>query len=393
MNSKLLKPLVDSFVPLCAPEIRGNEWVYVKECLDTGCVSSTGRFVERFERELAAYVGCRHAVGTSSGTAALHVALLVAGVQPQDEVLVSTLTFVAPVNAIRYVGAWPIFIDAEPSNLQMDSQKAVDFLERDCRWQQGELRNKTTGRRVRAIVPVHILGHPCDMDPILEVARKYQLVVIEDATESLGARYKGRMVGHLGDVACFSFNGNKIITAAGGGMIVTDNAEWARRAKYLTTQAKDDPIEFNHENIGYNYRLANIQAALGCARLEQLPEYIASKRRIAEVYTEALADLPGLKPMREAGWAFSIFWMYTILVDGNRYGMGSRSLLDHFADAGIQARPLWRPIYSLSPYRCCQSYRVEVADQLYAMALALPSSVGLTPEQQQRVIGILAQRR
>ena len=250
------------FIPLCIPEIRGNEWEYVKECLDTNWVSSVGPYVDRFENMVSNYVGTNYAIATSNGTSALHISLLVAGVEPDDEVLLTSLTFIAPANAIRYANAWPVFIDAEPEHWQMSPQKVIDFLEQECNFQSGEVRNKHTGRRVKAIMPVHILGHPVDMDPILEVARRYHLMVIEDATESLGASYKGRMVGHLGHIACFSFNGNKILTTGGGGMIVTDNEAWANKAKYLTTQAKDNPVEYIHHEIGYNYRLTNIQAAM-----------------------------------------------------------------------------------------------------------------------------------
>lgn len=379
-------PLGGGFIPLCIPEIRGNEWKYIKECLDTNWVSSVGGFVGRFERELAAYVGTKYAVATVNGTAALHIALLVAGIQPDDEVLVSTLTFIAPANAIRYVGAWPVFIDAEPNYWQMDAQKVVDFLEKECRWQNGELRNNVTGRRIKAIMPVHILGHPVNMAPILQVARKYNLVVIEDATESLGAKYNGRMVGHLGDIACFSFNGNKIITTGGGGMVVTDNEAWARKAKYLTTQAKDDPVEYIHHDIGYNYRLTNIQAAMGCAQLERLGEYIAAKRRTAAIYTQALKPVPGITPMREAPWAKSICWMYTVVISETEYAMDSRAMLCRLIDNRIQARPLWQPLHHSSAHKASLSYNCEVADKLHKQALSLPSSVGLTSADQQRVI-------
>ena len=382
-------PAAEGFIPLCVPEIRGNEWNYIKECLDTNWVSSVGSYVDRFERVLTTYVGTKYAVATCNGTAALHIALLVAGVQPDDEVLVSTLTFISPANAIRYVGAWPVFIDAEPDYWQMDPQKVVDFLEKECQWRNGALYNKTTGRRVTAILPVHILGHPCDMNPILEIARKYSLVVIEDATESLGAKYKGRMVGHLGDIACFSFNGNKIITTGGGGMIVTDNEAWARKAKYLTTQAKDDPLEYIHNEIGYNYRLTNIQAAMGCAQLEQLDDYIAAKRRIAAAYTEALQNVPGVISMREADWAFSIFWMYTVLVDEVQYGISSRALLRCLGEAKIQTRPLWQPVHLSPAHANCKSYRCDVAVELQRKALSLPCSVGLEEEQFLSVISQL----
>jgi perosamine synthetase len=380
-------PVASDVIALCVPEIRGNEWTYVKECLDANYVSSVGSFVDRFEREVAARVGARHAVATVTGTAALHISLLVAGIQADDEVLVSSLTFIAPANAIRYVGAWPVFVDAEPDFWQMDPTKVASFLERDCEWINGALRNKTTHRRVRAIMPVHILGHPCDTDPLLELAAKYELVVIEDATESLGAKYKGRAVGHLGHIACFSFNGNKLITTGGGGMIATDNEAWARKAKYLTTQAKDDPIEFVHEEIGYNFRLTNIQAALGVAQMEKLDEYVAIKRRIATTYSSALEGIPGLKPMREAAWAFSVFWMYTVLVDEERFGRDSRALLRFLAAGKIQARPLWQPMHCSPAHkrgRCAAD--CGVSERLNLDAISLPCSVGLKEDDQRRVI-------
>jgi len=336
-----------------------------------------GAYVDRFERGIADYVGAKYGIATCNGTAALHIALLVAGVQPEDEVLVSTLTFISPANAIRYVGAWPVFIDAEPKYWQMDPQKVVEFLEGECEWRDGELRNKTTGRRVKAIIPVHILGHPVDMDPILDVARKYDLKVIEDATESLGAKYKNQMVGTLGDIACFSFNGNKIITTGGGGMIVTDNEQWAARAKYLTTQAKDDPLEYVHDEIGYNYRLTNIQAAMGMAQLEQLPAYIAAKREIADFYYESLDAVPGIQVYRAADWATCIYWMSNILVDEGKFGMSSRDLLQYLVERGIQTRPLWRPMSALPLWEECRSVGGETALCLNARALSLPCSVGI----------------
>jgi perosamine synthetase len=383
----------EGVIPLCVPEIRGNEWTYVKECLDTNFVSSVGPFVNRFERDLATRVGTRSAVACVNGTAALHIALLVTGIQPDDEVLVSTLTFIAPVNAIRYVGAWPVFLDAEPNYWQMDAQKLARFLAHDCAWVKGELRNKSTHRRVKAIMPVHILGHPCDMDPILEAARKYNLIVIEDATESLAANYKGRAVGHLGDIGCFSFNGNKLITTGGGGMIVTDNESWGQKAKYLTTQAKDDPLEFVHNEIGFNYRLTNIQAAIGVAQMEKLDEHLASKRRIAGRYTEALEKVPGLTPMREAEWAFSVFWLYTILVDETRYGISSRALMRKLELSGIQARPLWQPAHLSAAHKGAYATDCSVAEHLKRVALSLPCSVGLTESEQQRVIDSLGKTK
>lgn len=375
-------------IPLCVPEIHGNEWKYVKECLDSNWVSSAGPFVNRFERAVADYVKTRYAVATVNGTAALHVALLVAGIQPNDEVLVPALTFVAPVNAVRYAGAWPVFIDAEPDYWQMDPRKVADFLAKECRW-SGKLINKSTGRQVKAILPVHILGHPVDMEPIIEVARRFELTVIEDATESLGARYQGQCVGRLGDLACFSFNGNKIITTGGGGMITTESSTLAERARYLTTQAKDNPVEYVHNEIGYNYRLTNVQAAIGCAQMEVLDEYVARKREILSKYREAFRGLRGIKTQAEAPGCLSICWLSTITIDASQPGPDSRQFMKHLAEQGIQSRPLWHPIATLPPYRDCQSYQVEVAQVLYRDALSLPSSVGLTEADQARVIDVV----
>jgi perosamine synthetase len=352
-------------------------------------VSSVGSFVDRFEQELAAYVGATYGVSATNGTSALHIALLVAGVQPDDEVLVSTLTFIAPVNAIRYVGAWPVFMDAEPDHWQIDPQQVANFLVQECHQVGGELRNKRTGRRVKALLPVHILGHPCDIDSLVEMARHYNLALIEDATESLGAKYQGTMVGHLGDIACFSFNGNKIITTGGGGMIVTDNEAWAKRAKYLTTQAKDAPTEYIHNEIGFNYRLTNIQAAMGCAQLEQLTEYIAAKRHIAHTYNQAFKDLAGIEPMDKAEWASSVCWLYTVLVDKAQYGLDSRELLSYLAAHNIQTRPLWQPIHLSPAHNNSQVYSGTVAETLYKQALSLPCSVGLSDEACQRVISLV----
>jgi perosamine synthetase len=268
----------------------------------------------------------------------------------------------------------------------MDVHKAIEFLERECRWSNGELRDQATGRRVKAIMPVDILGHPIDMDPLVAIARKYNLVIIEDATESLGAKYKTRNAGQLGDIACLSFNGNKLITTGGGGMIVTDDEAWARKVKYLTTQAKDDPIEFVHGAIGYNYRLTNIQAALGVAQLERLDEYISIKRRIAETYVEALCDVPGITPMREADWAFSVFWMFTMLIDAAEFGMDSRALLRHLDADKIQTRPLWQPAHLSPAHRGMRATDCAVAEHLNRDAISLPCSVGLVESDQQKVI-------
>jgi perosamine synthetase len=378
------------FIPLCVPEIRGNEWKYVKECLDTNWVSSVGSYVERFEQSLAQWAGTQYAVATVNGTAALHIALLVGGVEADDEVVVSDLTFIAPANAIRYAGAWPVFIDAEPRYGQIDPAGVVDFLEQGCHWDGHVLRNRRTGRRVKALLPVHILGHPADMDPILAVAEKYALPVIEDATEALGARYRGKCVGGLGHIGCFSFNGNKILTTGGGGMLVTNNAAWAARARYLTTQAKDDPIEYVHHAVGYNYRLTNVLAAMGCAQMEQLEAFVEAKRQIARRYQDGLASVLGVHLPEEADWAFSTYWLYTILIDEKAAGIDSRRLLRELGAHKIQARPLWQPMHRSPAHDAKGSPPCPVAEVLCAQALSLPCSVGLAPAVQRRVTDVLA---
>ena len=382
---------VDDGIPLCIPELRGNEWNYLKECLKTGWVSSVGPYVEQLEKSVATYVGATRGVAMSSGTAALHIALLVAGVKPDDEVLVSDLTFIAPANAIRYANAWPVLIDAEPVYWQMDVARAIDFLETQCTWTDGKLINKATGRRVSAIVPVHILGHPVDLDPLIEVANKYGLAIVEDATESLGAEYHGRKTGNLGNIGCFSFNGNKIITTGGGGMLVTNDQASSAKAKYLSTQAKDDQVEYVHKEIGFNYRLSNVQAALGCAQMELLDEFIAIKRGLAAEYAKAFADVPGVTMMPEASWARSIFWLSTVLIEEAAYGEDSRALMKRLAAGGIQSRPLWQPLHRSQALQHVQSVGGEVADQINRRALSLPSSVGMTPEQVQEVIGAVCE--
>jgi perosamine synthetase len=376
-------------IPLAVPHLAGNEWNYVKECLDTGWVSSVGPFVTRFEQMLAKRVGTAEAVAATSGTAALHLALTVAGHQPDDEILVPALTFIAPANAVRYVGAWPVFVDVEPEFWEMDVGRAIEFLDKCCSWRNHSLVNRETGRRVVGILPVHLLGHPVDMTPLLEKARKYQLSVIEDATESLGAHYKGVSVGKLGDAACFSFNGNKIITTGGGGMFTSDNTTWCGRARYLSTQAKDDEVEYVHCQVGFNYRLTNVQAALGCAQLERLDLCIAAKRRIAAEYERLLTDIPGIRPMRQAPWAFSTFWLYTVLVDETSYGLSSRELMRKLAAAGVQSRPLWQPLHLSPAHARGFALGGEVAEDLYRRALSLPCSVGLRQEEVARVAELI----
>jgi perosamine synthetase len=372
----------EPFIPLAAPELGGREWEYVKECLDSGWVSSAGPFVERFEEAVAAYVGVKSAVATVNGTAALHVALLLAGVSRSDEVIMPTLTFIAPANAVRYAGGTPVFVDCDPSYLQIDSEKLSHFVERSCVWRDGTLVNSATGRRVRAILVVHALGHPVDLEPVLEIARSRELVLIEDCAESLGARYRGTMTGRFGDVACFSFNGNKVVTAGGAGMVVTPHEAWAKRARYLTTQARDHPFEYVHNEVGYNYRPTSLNAAVGLAQMELVEERVSAKRRIAAAYAQALHGVAGLSVVGEAPWAFSTFWLSTVLT----VGVTGRTLVERLQGRGIEARPIWQPMHLSPAHRDAVATDCSTAERLYEEGVCLPSSVGLSADAQERVI-------
>ncbi len=372
-------------IPLCVPWMTGTEGPYLAECVDTNWVSSAGPFVSRFEKMMADYVGTGHAVATVNGTAALHLALLAAGVRPGDAVVTSTETFVATANAIRHAGAWPIFVDVDPATWQIDPGLLAGFLRRDCSVIDGRLCDGQSGRRIAALLPVHILGHPADMDPILDLAREFALPVIEDATESLGATYKGRRVGALGDIAALSFNGNKLITCGGGGMVVTARREWAERVRHLTTQAHCHPVESWHDEVAFNYRLTNVQAAIGCAQMEAIEARLAAKRRIADFYRTLCADVPGLAYMPQANWAGAVFWLSTVLVDPQAFGRDCRQLMAFLAERGIGTRPLWQPMHLSQAHRGARAVGGGVAEDLYARALSLPSSCGLTEEEKNAV--------
>jgi len=375
-------------ISLCEPYLNGNEWRYVKECIDTNWVSSAGQFVNRFEDELARAVARSHGVAASSGTAALHTALLTLGIGAGDEVIVPAVTFVASVNSVKYVGATPVFIDIESAHWQLDTDKVKSFIDDQCMWKDNVLRNKKSGNRVRAIMPVHLLGHPVKMAPLIELARTYHLFIVEDATQSLGAEYEDAPVGSHGDVACFSFNGNKLITTGGGGMLVTNRADWAERAKYLTQQARDSGPDYVHSEVGYNYRMTNLQAAIGCAQLEAVDVHVKAKRDIARRYTEQLSDIAGLVLPAEAPWAASVYWLYTVRIDAGQVGVNCSDARHKLNEAGIETRRLWHPICDLAPYKDCEAYQVSTAWQVYAEALSLPSSVAMASNvaQQQTVI-------
>jgi len=367
-------------VALHEPHFAGNEWRYLKECLDSTYVSSVGRFVDRFEEQLAAYTGVRHAVAVVNGTAALHVALRLAGVQAGDEVLVPALTFVATTNAVSYCGATPHFVDSEERTLGVDPQALRAYLRSTAEIRDGTCVNRHTGRAIRALVPMHVFGHPADIEGLLGVAHDFALVVIEDAAEALGSFYHGVHTGSLGLFGTLSFNGNKTITTGGGGAILTNDAQLARAAKHLTTTAKvPHRWEYRHDTVGFNYRLPNLNAALGCAQLEQLPRLLAAKRRLHERYATAFAAVSGVTLLREPAGCRSNYWLQTLLLDPP-FAAERDEVLALTNDSGFMTRPVWVLNHRLPMYQHCPRMPLAVAESLERRIVSVPSSAQLALE-------------
>lgn len=380
----------NSRIPLSTPVLGKKELANVIDCLKTGWVSTSGKYVNEFEEDFSKYVGSFGSVACVSGTSALHICLILAGVGQDDEVIVPTVTFIAPVNAVRYVGAWPVFMDCD-DHLNLDVEKLEEFFHKECVSKKGSLINKKTKRKIKAVIPVHIFGNPADMEKITRLAKKYRLKVIEDATESLGSYFlkgklKNKMTGTVGDFGCYSFNGNKIITTGGGGMIVTKDRNALKKAKYLTTQAKNDEIRYVHDEVGYNYRLPNVLAAIGIGQLEKLKDYIGIKRKNYLIYKKGLKNIKGLCLIDEPQYAFSNFWLYSLVVDKKQCGFSNLELMEHLSGKGIQTRPLWQLNHKQKPYRGCQAYKIEKAVKYHAMVLCLPSSVDLKEWQISKVV-------
>ena len=377
---KVLRSVVGrngDFVSLHEPTFAGNEWVYVKECLDTGWVSSVGSYVDRFEQMLAEFTGVRRAVAVVNGTAALHVCLVLAGVVSGDEVLLPALTFVATPNALSYCGAVPHFVDSEMTTLGLDPHKLADYLAEISEIRCGECFNRETGRRIKAVVPMHTYGHPVDLDPLLEICDRFKLVLIEDAAESLGSYYKGRHTGNWGKVSALSFNGNKVITTGGGGAVLTNDEEVGKLAKHLTTTAKmPHRWEFRHDTVGYNYRLPNINSALGCAQLELLPSFLERKRALAETYRKAFDNVGGVRFFVEPEDARSNYWLNALLLD-EADCVKRDELLDLTNGSGVMTRPTWTLMHELPMYKGCPRMDLSVAEDLERRLINIPSSVSL----------------
>ncbi|TXI95624.1 MAG: LegC family aminotransferase [Burkholderiaceae bacterium] len=364
-------------VQLHEPHFGGNEWAYLKECLDTTFVSSVGKFVDRFEADLAAYTGAKHAIAVVNGTAALHVALRLAGVTANDEVLIPALTFVATANAVAYCGAVPHFVDSSTCTLGVDAEQLRSYLSLASEQRAGFCVNRATGRIIRAIVPMHTFGHPVDLDGLLAIARDFNIALVEDAAESLGSYYHGRHTGTFGLMGTLSFNGNKTITTGGGGAILTNSPELARHAKHLTTTAKlPHAWEYCHNEIGYNYRLPNLNAALGCAQLEQLPKMLDAKRTLFQRYQDAFSTTTGARLVEEPAGCRSNYWLQTLLLDVDLAGLRD-SILQATNSAGLMTRPAWELMPKLLPYRECPRMDLDCANSLSRRLINIPSSSGL----------------
>ncbi|MEL7564378.1 MAG: LegC family aminotransferase [Dehalobacterium sp.] len=370
-------PNIGGAIGLYEPYFSGNEWEYVKECLDTGWVSSVGKYVDRFENMLAQYTGVKRAVAVINGTVALHIALKLAGVDENDEVLIPALTFVATANAVTYCRAVPHFVDSEEKTLGLDPKKLESYLKEISTVSGEGCFNKRTGRRIKAVVPMHTFGHPVDLDPLVEVAKQYKIELVEDAAESLGSFYKGRHTGNWGLLSALSFNGNKTITTGGGGAILTNNEELGKLAKHITTTAKiPHKWRFYHDMIGYNYRLPNINAALGCAQLEQLSIFLKKKRSLAMKYQKAFSYIQGVKVFSEAEFARSNYWLNTLLLHTEN-GDEIEKLLEKTNNMGIMTRPSWTLMHKLPMYEDCPRMDLSAAMSLEARIINIPSSVFL----------------
>jgi perosamine synthetase len=372
------------FIPLCTPNISGNEWKYVKDCLDTGWISSVGAYVNQFEAMTAAYVGVKHAVAVVNGTNALHICLVLAGVKQRDYVIMPNITFIATANSIKYTGADLILIDADPQTWQMDLDLLEEFLSKKTMMKDGFCYLKKDKRRISTIMPVHVLGNMGDMERFMALASKYNLFVVEDSTEALGTRYKGKHAGTFGQLGSLSYNGNKLISTGGGGMIITDSDEYAKKAKHLTTQAKSDPFEYIHDEIGYNYRLVNVLAAIGVAQMEQLDKFIARKKEAVQYYKSQLKGLADITFQEEIPEVESNGWLFTIRTKHQR------AILKALNENNCVSRPFWVPMNQLQMFKDdIYITKKDNSNHIYNSCLSIPCSTGITDEEMEIVVNII----
>ena len=370
-------PKDNESIALHEPCFSGNEWIYVKECIDTGWVSSAGKYVDKFEAMLAEFAGVKRAVAVVNGTAALHTCLNLVGVEQGNEVLIPALTFVATANAVAYCGASPHFVDSEERTLGLDPKKLSDYLYDIAEIGTDGCINKRTGNLIKAVIPMHTFGHPVDLDPLEELCRQYKLELVEDAAQSLGSFYKGRHTGNWGEISAVSFNGNKTITTGGGGAILTNSNKLGALAKHLTTTARiPHKWRIQHNRIGYNYRLPNINAALGCAQLEQLPGFVRKKRNLAEKYKKAFAGIDGVRFFSEPDFTKSNYWLNSLLLDA-KFSSQLDELIEMTNDLGIMTRPVWTLMHKLPMFQHCPRMDLNIAEDLEKRIINLPSSATL----------------
>ncbi|MDD2224790.1 MAG: LegC family aminotransferase [Candidatus Shapirobacteria bacterium] len=365
------------FYALHEPNFVGKEWEYVKECIDTKWVSSAGKFVDEFEKKIAQFTGVKYAIATSSGTAALHVALLLAGIKPNDEVLTPTLTFVATTNAIKYCNAIPHFVDSDYQTLGVNPKKLERYLKEITIIKNNECINKKTNRRIKALIVMHTFGHAVNLTEIVKIAKKYKIDLIEDAAEALGTYYKNKHVGNWGKLSILSFNGNKLLTTGGGGMILTNNKTLAKKAKFITTTAKKShPYLFNHSEIGFNYRLPNINAALGVAQMEYITQTLEKKRQLAQKYIEIFQDLKGLKTFNEPKYCKSNYWLNVLLLDEPNIKLRNQ-ILEKTNSNNIMTRPVWTLMHKLPIFKDCPKMNLNIAENISKRLINMPSSTFL----------------
>ena len=380
------------FIPLSVPNLKGKELEYVTHAIETEWISTAGPYVNDFEAKVAGYVGSKGSVSCQNGTSGLHIALMVCDVSQGDEVIVPTLTFIASVNPVKYVGADPVFMDCDDS-LTMDVDKLKEFCENECNYIDGRLINKKTNKHIKALIAVHIFGNMADMEGIINTAKRFNIKVVEDATEAIGTyykegKYKGKYAGTMGDIGIFSFNGNKIITTGGGGMIVSENDEYLKKAKHLTTQAKSNELYYTHDIIGYNYRMTNLQAALGLAQLEQLEDFILIKKDNYEYYRNEVNNIKGLKILEFKENIRPNYWFYSLFVD-DQYKLNRDQIIQFLATKNVQSRPIWALISDQKPYAQNQTYKVIKARMYLEHIVNLPCSSNLSREDAAYVIECL----
>ena len=363
------------FTPLSVPKFIGNEKKYLEECIDTTFVSSVGKFVDRFEEDMARYTGAKKAVVCVSGTNALHMALMLSGVERDDEVLTQALTFIATCNALSYIGAHPVFLDVDRSTMGLSPDAMKEWLYKNTEQRNGECFNKSTGRRVKACVPMHTFGHPVRIEEIAALCKEYHIELVEDAAESIGSKYKGKHTGTFGKVGAISFNGNKTITTGGGGMMLFNDEELGAYAKHITTQAKiPHRWEFRHDHIGYNYRMPNINAALGCAQLENLDRYIESKRQVAAEYEAYFKNIDGIEFFTEPENSFSNYWLSAVVLKDKESQL---DFLQQTNDNGVMTRPIWELMNRLPMFENCENDGLVNTVWFADRVVNIPSSVRL----------------